>query len=134
MSGTENVNVLAKEKENGSGSESVTTAQVLAPITVKKSATGTKSIQNDQSEFMSVIEKELAEKRRKDTGKGGIARKKKRHDTNPLEAADVVMTVKRETLTDDINTKSPNEVKREKTPEPNLPQSQRVLKDRLLIR
>uniref|UniRef100_A0A8C3PE50 Pre-mRNA 3'-end-processing factor FIP1 n=1 Tax=Chrysemys picta bellii TaxID=8478 RepID=A0A8C3PE50_CHRPI len=113
--GNENV----PERETGN----VITAQLQVFSTVMKNDIG---IENMQKEAMSVTEQ--AERKRNDTEKGDIE-KKKRLDTNHLEVtAGVVMTVKKGTATGGINTKNPKEAKKEKKLVVNLPLNRKTLK------
>ncbi|XP_059577729.1 pre-mRNA 3'-end-processing factor FIP1 isoform X10 [Alligator mississippiensis] len=83
-------------------------------------------IETMQKEVMSVIEQ--AERKKNDTEKGDIE-KKKRLDTSHLEVtAGVVMTVKKGTAIEDINTKNPKEAKKAKKPVVNLPLNKKTLK------
>ncbi|XP_077158082.1 pre-mRNA 3'-end-processing factor FIP1 isoform X22 [Paroedura picta] len=91
---------------------------------VMKSGIGT---ENMQKEAMSGIEQ--AGRRRNDTEKGDIE-KRKRRDTSHLEVTvGAGMTVKRETVTGGTNTKNPKRAKKEKKQVvENLPQNRRTLK------
>ncbi|XP_039398533.1 pre-mRNA 3'-end-processing factor FIP1 isoform X14 [Mauremys reevesii] len=112
-----NENVPERETEN------VITAQLQVFSTVMKNDIG---IENMQKEAMSVTEQ--AERKRNDTEKGDIE-KKKRLDTNHLEVtAGVVMTVKKGTATGGTNTKNPKEAKKEKKLVVNLPLNKKTLK------
>lgn len=125
--GIENVN--DQERESETERESVTTVPAWELIIVKKSDTGTKSTARDQRGATNGTGRELAGRRRNGTERGGIEKKKSPRDINHQEAAaGAAMTVKKVTVIEDTNTRNPNVVKKAKTQEASLPQSQRVLR------
>ncbi|XP_051026248.1 pre-mRNA 3'-end-processing factor FIP1 isoform X11 [Acomys russatus] len=107
--------------ESGSGSE--TTARPQVSSTVMKSGTDTGSM---RKEAMSVTE--LAEKKKSDT-ENDVTERKRKPDTSPLAVTvDVVMKVKKGTVTGDTSIKNLNEAKKEKRLAVSLSPSRRAPK------
>lgn len=116
--GTEIENVLEKEIEN------VITVQLLVYSTVMRSDIGT---ENMQTEAMNDIEQ--AEKRKNDTEKEDIEKKRKQGTSRHEVTVDVAMTVKKETATGGTNTKNRKRAKKEKKQVvENLPRNRKTLK------
>lgn len=108
---TENESEIEIESESapGNGSESGTTALPQVFSTVMKSDTDTGSM---QKEVMSDIE--LAEKKKNDI-ENDVTERKRKPDTSLLAVTvDVVMKVKKGTVTGDTSIKSLKEAKKEK--------------------
>lgn len=107
--GSESETGTEKGSAPGSASGSGTTALPQVFSTVMKSDTDTGSM---QSEAMSAIE--LVGRKKSGTESGGTERRR-RQDTSPLAViVDVVMKVKKGTVTEDTSTKSLKEAKKGK--------------------
>ncbi|XP_055485408.1 pre-mRNA 3'-end-processing factor FIP1 isoform X10 [Psammomys obesus] len=128
---TESENETETEKESGpergSGSGTIAPLQVFSTVT--RSGTDTGSM---QKEATSAIEQ--VGKKKSGTESGGTGRKK-RPDTSPLAVTvDVVMKVKKGTVTGDTSIKNLKEAKKEKRLAVSPSLNRRALKPRLLSR
>ncbi|XP_044273785.1 pre-mRNA 3'-end-processing factor FIP1 isoform X14 [Varanus komodoensis] len=113
-------NESVTETESGSG----TTVQLLVCSTVMRNDIGT---ENMQTEAMSGIEQ--AERKKSDTEKGDIEKRKKQDTSHHEATAGAAMTAKKETATGGTNTKSLKRAKKEKKQVVvNLPLNRKTLK------
>ncbi|XP_075400455.1 pre-mRNA 3'-end-processing factor FIP1 isoform X28 [Tenrec ecaudatus] len=115
--GTEN------ESAPGSGSGSETTAPRPVFSTVMKSGTDTGNTQNEGTSAT-----EPAARKKSDTGSGGTARRRRPGTSRRAVIVDAAMKVKKETVTEDISTKSQKEAKKERKRVASLPPSRRAAK------
>lgn len=113
----------------GSGSGSGTTAPPQVSSTVMKNDTDTGSMQR---EAMSAIE--LVGRKKSGTENDGTERRRKQDTSPPAVIVDVVMKVKKGTATEDTNTKSLKEAKKEKRLAASLFPNRRAPKPHLLSR
>ncbi|XP_053434034.1 pre-mRNA 3'-end-processing factor FIP1 isoform X18 [Nycticebus coucang] len=120
---TGNETVIGTERgsapERGSGS--AITVPHRAYLTVTKSDTDTGNTPREATSGT-----EPAERRKSGTGNGGTGRRRRPDTSLPEVIVDVVMKVKKETVTGDTSTKNLKEAKKEKKPAASPPLSRRA--------